>query len=67
MSILKAYGDAVVSISDFRKAAVQNKAIVSMSECSVEYAKDKVPFIEVNGIPVKHLSWSKILKLAAGN
>ena len=41
--------------SDFRKAAVQNKAIVSMSECSVEYAKDNLPFVEVNGITVKHL------------
>ena len=51
--------------SDFRKAAVQNKAIVSMSECSVEYAKDNLPFVEVNGIPVKHLSWSKIFELAA--
>ena len=36
-----------------------------MSECSVEYAKDNLPFKEVNGIPVKHLSWSKIFELAA--
>ena len=51
--------------SDFRKASVQNKAIVSMSECSVEYANDNLPFKKVNGIPVKHLSWSRIFELAA--
>lgn len=50
---------------DFRMAVVQNKTIVSMSECSVEYAKDNLPFVEINGIPVKHLSWSKIFELAA--
>ena len=53
--------------SDFRKAAVHNKAIVSMSECSAEYAKDNLPFKEVNGIPVKHLSWSMIFELAAAS
>lgn len=51
--------------NDFRKAVVKNKAIVFMSECSVEYAKANLPFDKVNGIPVKHLSWSKIYELAA--
>lgn len=36
-----------------------------MSECSIEYAKSNLTFNEVNGIPVKHLSWLKIYELAA--
>lgn len=51
--------------SDLKKAAVPNKAIVSMSECSVEYANDNLPFKQINGILVKHLSWSRIFELAA--
>lgn len=31
-----------------------------MSECSLEYAKSNLPFEEVNCIPVKHLSWSRL-------
>lgn len=49
---------------DFRKARVPNKAIVSMSECSLEYANSNLPFEEVNCIPVKHLSWSRLHELA---
>ena len=52
---------------DFVKAEVPYKAIVSMSECSLEYAKDNLPFLEVNKIPVKHLPWSKIYELAAAS
>lgn len=51
-----------------RKAIVQSgakhKAIVSMSECSKEYAESYLPFHEVNGIPVLHLSWERIYELA---
>lgn len=52
---------------DFRRSAVPNKAIVSMSECSLEDAKDNLPFSVINSIPVKHLSWSKINELAAAS
>ena len=51
-----------------RKSILQsgavNKAIVSMSECSEEYAKAYLPLKNVNGIPVKHLSWRKLFELA---
>lgn len=51
-----------------RKAIVESrakhKAIVSMSECSNEYANSYLPFSEVNGIPVLHLSWKRIYELA---
>lgn len=51
-----------------RKAIAQSgakhKAIISMSECSREYAKSYLPFQEVNGIPVLHLSWNKIYEIA---
>lgn len=53
--------------SSFRKAAVPNKAIVSMSECSKEYAINNLPFDEVNDIPVKHLSWKRIYELAVAS
>lgn len=41
-----------------------NKAIISMSECSKEYAKAYLPFESVNEIPVIHLSWRRIYELA---
>ncbi len=51
-----------------RKAIAQSgtkyKAIVSMSECSKEYANSYLPFHEINGIPVLHLSWERIYELA---
>lgn len=37
-----------------------NKAIISMSECSVEFANVYLPFKYVNEIPVIHLSWKRI-------
>lgn len=53
--------------SDFKKAAVPNKAIVSMSDCSLEYYKANQPFDEVNDIPVKHLPWRRIHELASAS
>lgn len=51
-----------------RKAIAQSgakhKAIVSMSECSNEYANSYLSVHEVNGIPVQHLSWQRIYELA---
>ena len=46
------------------ESLVPNKAIVSMSECSEDYAKTYLPFKAVNDIPVVHLSWSKLYELA---
>lgn len=46
------------------QSGVKNKAIISMSECSEEYAKSYLPFCEINGIPVKHLSWKRIYEIA---
>ncbi len=50
--------------NSFIKAAVAEKVIVSMSECTNEYAVDNLPFLEVNGIPVKHISWKTIYQIA---
>ena len=41
-----------------------HKVIISMSECSVEYANAFLPFKVVNDIPVTHLSWKNIYELA---
>lgn len=49
---------------DLRKARVPHKAIISMSECSLEYAKSNLPFQEINRIPVRHLSWRRLRELA---
>lgn len=46
------------------ESLVPNKAIVSMSECSEDYAKTYLSFKAVNDIPVVHLSWSKLYELA---
>lgn len=46
------------------ESLVPNKAIVSMSECSEDYANTYLPFKAVNGIPVVHLSWRKLYELA---
>ncbi len=46
------------------KSCAKHKAIISMSECSEEYAESYLPFPEINGIPVKHLSWKRIYGIA---
>ncbi len=43
----------------------KSKAIVTMSECSVEYAESHSPAKEVNGIPVRHLSWRRLYGMAS--
>ena len=51
-----------------RKALSESKArvksIITMSECSKEYADLYLPVKEINGIPVKHLSWKQIYNIA---
>lgn len=44
----------------------KNKAIITMSECSDDYAAAYLPFICINGIPVKHLSWKHLYEIAVG-
>lgn len=40
------------------------KGIISMSECSIDYANSYLPFKRINGIPVYHLSWKRIYEIA---
>lgn len=47
-----------------RQSSVENKAIVSMSECSMDYANSYLPFKQKNGIPVYHLPWKRIYEIA---
>lgn len=46
------------------KSAAMYKAIVSMSECSAEYADAYLPAKEINGIPIMHLPWREIYDIA---
>lgn len=46
------------------KSKVPCKAIISMSECSEIYADKYLPFKQVNGIQILHLSWEKIYAIA---
>ena len=49
----------------FLKSKSTNKYIVSLSECSQEYAKRNLPFKTTeNGIPVSHISWKEIKEFA---
>lgn len=51
-----------------RKALVESKAkhkaIITMSECSEEYANLYLPTKNANGVPVIHLSWRTICNIA---
>lgn len=49
---------------DFAKAALAHKHIVSLSECNQAYAKSHLPFANVNGIPVSHLSYREVYQMA---
>ena len=49
---------------DFVKKAVAQKHIVSLSECTQTYAGLYLPFNEVNGIPVSHLSLAEVYQIA---
>ncbi len=40
--------------SAFSKSLAKNKAIITMSECSLEYANEYLPFKEIKGIPIRH-------------
>ena len=47
-----------------RESQAKNKAIITMSECSLEYANEFLPFKEIEGVPIKHLPWRRIYELA---
>ncbi len=48
----------------FNKSPAKNKAIITMSECSLEYADEYLPFKEIEGIPIRHLPWKRLYDLA---
>ena len=50
--------------SSFVNTTYAYKHIVSMSECTQEYAKSRLPFQMVNGIPVSHLSYREVYRMA---
>ncbi|SDJ31962.1 PD-(D/E)XK nuclease superfamily protein [Lachnospiraceae bacterium G41] len=49
----------------FVEDKAKHKAIVTMSECSEEYANIYLPLKEANNIPVKHISWKRIYDIAS--
>lgn len=58
--------DQIMLYSDRRtmcESKANFKAIVSMSECSKIYAQANLPFNEINGIPILHLSWARIYEI----
>ena len=49
--------------SIFSESPAKHKAIITMSECSLEYANE-YSFQEIKGIPIKHLSWRYLYEVA---
>ena len=49
---------------DFVESTAKVKRIVTLSECTVDYANAFLPFKEVNDIPVTHLPWRRVYELA---
>lgn len=47
-----------------RDSFIKNKAIITMSECSEEYADSYLVFKQINKIPVKHISWKRLYEIA---
>lgn len=48
----------------FRNSFAKTKKIITLSECTVEYADEYLPFSQVNGIPVAHLPWERVHELS---
>lgn len=44
----------------FRKSLAKNKVIVTLSECSREFAYYYSEIRDANGIPIRHVSWKEI-------
>ncbi|MDQ0481066.1 PD-(D/E)XK nuclease family protein [Guptibacillus hwajinpoensis] len=49
----------------FKKSYAKNKVIVSLSECSKEYAHHNLEIKDANGFPIKHVSWKDIQDFTA--
>ena len=49
---------------DFVNSKAKAKHIVTLSECTADYANAYLPFREVNGVPVTHLPWHRVYELA---
>ncbi len=50
---------------DFVSSGATKKVIVTMSECSTLYADLYLPFREVNGIPIVHLPYADVYRIAS--
>lgn len=48
---------------DFCNSNIPHKKIITMSECSQEYAEHNLPK-EINGIGIAHISWKNVFKYA---
>ncbi len=48
----------------FVKSIAKNKVIVTLSECSRDYAKHHLEIKDANGIPIKHVSWKDVNSFA---
>lgn len=51
---------------DFVNSKAKAKHIVTLSECTADYANAYLPFREVNGVPVTHLPWHRVYELDEG-
>ncbi|WP_148347934.1 PD-(D/E)XK nuclease family protein [Bacillus rubiinfantis] len=49
----------------FKTSFARNKVIVTLSECSREYAYHNLEIKNANGVPIKHVSWKDIHKFAS--
>lgn len=47
-----------------RKSKAKHKILVTMSECCDSFAKISLPGDNINGIPLLHLSWKRICRIA---
>lgn len=48
----------------FKQSRAKSKGLVSLSECSSDYAAVHLPTKNIQGVPLRHLSWQRILSLA---
>jgi hypothetical protein len=48
----------------FRESKAPNRFLLTLSECSAEYAARNLEATEINGIPVIHVSWHQITTCA---
>lgn len=51
-----------INRKDFKQVSLRK--IVTMSECTKDYAEINLPFKEKQGVSIQHLSWKDIYKLA---